>query len=209
MAGNMFKFSDEATRKDRIEKGEVVKSHLSQLRDAVNSGMLSIDEQQAKTISKELDALMAVPEGKLDRPTARALAPEIYKWARERHRLYQQSPGVDGSYDESFKTPENLTAKKLDESTSKLSDAPRNGRERELWRDIMRRAGDKLKAAGVHLTNADKQALLWFNIKDLFKLGGSPQRPKADYLDAMHALVHKVKLGKLPSLPVEEMQEAA
>jgi hypothetical protein len=209
MAGNMFKFSDEATRKDRIEKGEVVKSHLSQLRDVLNSGLVSIDEDQAKTISKELDALMAVPEGKLDRPTARALAPEIYKWARQRHRLYQQSPGVEGSYDESFKTPENLTAKKLDEGTTKLADAPRNGTEREWWRDIMRRAGEKLKAAGVHLTNADKQALLWFDIKDLFKMAGSPQRPKADYLDAMHALVYKVKQGKLPSLPVEEMQEAA
>jgi hypothetical protein len=40
-----------------------------------------------------------------------------------------------------------------------------------------------------NLTNADKQALLWFNIKDLFKLAGSPQRPKADYLDAIYALV--------------------
>src|SRR5215469_6213008 len=31
MAGNMFKFSDEAARVDRMEKGELVKSHLSQL----------------------------------------------------------------------------------------------------------------------------------------------------------------------------------
>jgi hypothetical protein len=94
----------------------------------------------------------------------------------------------------------------LDEATSKLSDAPRNGTEREWWRDIMRRANTKLKALKVHLTNGDKQALLWFNIKDLFKMAGSPQRPKADYLDAVHALVRKVQMGKLPALeePGEE-----
>jgi hypothetical protein len=201
MTGNMFNFSDDATRVDRIEKGELVKSHLSQLRDALNSGMLTnVDEDQAKKMSDELGALMQVPEGKLDRPTARALAPAIYDWARERHKLYQRSPGVEGSYDESFKTPENLTAKKLDEGSSKLSDAPRNGTERDWWRDIMSRANDKLKALKVRLTNADKQALLWFVIKDLFKMAGSPQRPKADYLDATYALVHKVKRGLLPGL---------
>jgi hypothetical protein len=113
---------------------------------------------------------------------------------------------MEGSYDESYKTPENLIAKKLDEATSKLSDAPRNGTEREWWRDIMARATTKLKAAKVRLTNADKQALLWFNIKDLFKLAGSPQRPKADYLDAVYALVHKVKKGKLPGLEEEPVQ---
>lgn len=208
MAGNMFGFSDKATREDRMEKGEVVKSHLSQLKDLLDSGELSnVPEAQAKAMAKELGALQKVPQGKLDRPTAKALAPEIYNWAREQHKTYQKSYGSkaegeqEGSYHADFKTPENLTAKKLDEGVTGLSDDPRTTTERDHWRDIMARADSQLKAAKVHLTNADKQALLWFDVKDLFKMAGSPQKAKADYLDAAHRLVRKVKSGLLPGMP--------
>jgi hypothetical protein len=207
MAGNMFGFSDKAMRQDRMEKGEVVKSHLSELRDLLQSGMISnIPQERADKMAQELAALQAHPEGKLDRPTAKALAPEIYNWAREQHRTYQRSYGgkaegeQKGSYHKDFKTRDNLVAKKLDEATTGLSDDPRTTTERDHWRDIMARADKSLKSAKVHLTNADKQALLWFNIKDLFKMAGSPQRPKADYLDAAHRLVRKVKSGELPGL---------
>jgi hypothetical protein len=200
MAGNMFGFSDKATRQDRMEKGEVVKSHLSELKDLLDSGMVSVPQERAAKMSEELGKLQAVPEGKLDRPTAKALAPEIYDWAREQHKIYQKSAGYERSYHPDLKTKDSVTAKKLDESVTGLSDDPRTTAEREHWRDIMARADKSLKGAKVHLTNADKQALLWFNIKDLFKMAGSPQRPKADYLDAAHRLVRKVKSGELPGL---------
>jgi hypothetical protein len=199
MAGNMFGFSDSATRKDRVEKGKVVKSHLSQLKDVLDSGMVS-------DLHPERAAKMR--EDSTDRPTARALAPEIYDWARERHKVYQKSEGYEGAtYHEDLKTPENVTGKKLDEGTTLLSDDPRTTTERDHWRDIMARADQQLKGSKIHLTNADKQALLWFDIKDLFKMGGSLQRPKADYLDAAHRLVRKVRSGELPGL--QEMKEAA
>jgi beta-N-acetylglucosaminidase len=200
MAGNMFGFSDKATRQDRMEKGEVVKSHLSELKDLLDSGMVSVPRARAAKMAKELGKLQRVPEGKLDRPTAKALAPEIYDWAREQHKVYQKSEGYERSYHPDLKTKDNVTAKKLDEGVTGLSDDPRTTAEREYWRDIMARADKSLKGAKVHLTNADKQALLWFNIKDLFKMAGSPQRPKADYLDAAHRLVRKVKSGELPGL---------
>jgi N-acetyl-anhydromuramyl-L-alanine amidase AmpD len=208
MAGNMFNFSDEATRKDRMEKGKLVKAHLNDLKEALDSGMLTtVSNEQAKKMSDELSALMAHPEGQLDRPTAKALAPEIYNWAKERHNFYQQSTGLKGSYNKELKNKETSTAKKLDLGVSELSNAPRNGTEREWWRDIMRRSGEKLKNVGLKLVNADKQALLWFVIKDLFRMAGSPQRDKADYLDATYMLAHKVKNGKLPGLPPEKLEQ--
>ncbi|HEX4715485.1 MAG TPA: hypothetical protein VH164_11210, partial [Ktedonobacteraceae bacterium] len=209
MAGNMFGFSDEATRKDRIEKGQLVKSHLSQLKDLLDSGKLSnVPPERAAKMAQELGSLQKVPQGKLDRPTAKALAPEIYGWAREQHKIYQKSYGSSQrGYHPDFKTPENVAAKKLDEGVTGLSDDPRTASERDHWRDIMARADSQLKAAKVHLTNADKQALLWFDIKDLFKMGGSPQKAKADYLDAAHRLVRKVRSGELPGMP--QLQAAA
>jgi hypothetical protein len=203
MAGNMFGFSDKATRQDRTEKGEVVKSHLSELKDLLDSGKLtSVPPKQAAKMARELGALQKVPEGKLDRPTAKALAPGIYDWARDQHRTYQKSYGASQrSYHPDFKTPENVAAKKLDEGVTGLSDDPRTASERDQWRDIMARSDSQLKGAKVHLTNADKQALLWFDIKDLFKMGGSQQKAKADYLDAAHRLVRKVRSGELPGMP--------
>jgi len=214
MAGNMFDFSDKATRVDRMEKGELVKSHLSDLKDILDSGMVSnLSPERAAKMADELGKLQAHPEGQLDRKTAKELAPEIYNWAREQHKAYQRSYGgkatgeQKGSYHADFKTKENLTAKKLDEGVTGLSDDPRTTTERDNWRNIMERADKMLKDAKVHLTNADKQALLWFNIKDLFKMAGSPQRPKADYLDAAYRLVRKVNSGELP--PLAKMRAVA
>jgi hypothetical protein len=214
MAGNMFDFSDKATRVDRMEKGELVKSHLSDLKDILDSGMVSnLSPERAAKMADELGKLQAHPEGQLDRKTAKELAPEIYNWAREQHKAYQRSYGSKatgeqkGSYHADFKTKENLTAKKLDEGVTGLSDDPRTTTERDNWRNIMERADKMLKDAKVHLTNADKQALLWFNIKDLFKMAGSPQRPKADYLDAAYRLVRKVNSGELP--PLAKMRAVA
>jgi len=74
----------------------------------------------------------------------------------------------------------------------------------------MARVDTQLRDAGVKLTNADKQALLWFVEKDLFRQAGSNSKVNADYLDAAHRLVRKVKSGQLPGLEgsgVLHMQE--
>jgi hypothetical protein len=86
------------------------------------------------------------------------------------------------------------------ENVNKLSDAPRGAAERNAWREVTGLVEQKLKAHGIRLTNADKQALGWFNIKDLFALAGANSVRNADYLDAAYTLTRRIKNGDLPDL---------
>jgi hypothetical protein len=52
----------------------------------------------------------------------------------------------------------------------------------------------------VYSSPSSARSSFWFVEKDLFKLAGSNSRVNADYLDAAHRLVRKVKSGELPGL---------
>jgi hypothetical protein len=56
-----------------------------------------------------------------------------------------------------------------------INETPSGGGHREWMRTVVRRAREILAEHGIHMTNADLQATLWYPEKDLYaKLGGKP-----------------------------------
>jgi hypothetical protein len=204
MFGNMFDFSEQAMKVGSTKN----RAHLEELRDMLDSGELShAPPEQQEQMKKELAKLDAVKEGKMTKVRAEKLAPNIYDWAKRATKAYATSYGSGSgqkTFHEDFATPENITAKKMHDAVSELADGPRNASERDNWRLIMKDVNDRLANIGIHLTNADKQGLGWFNIKDLFKLAGSNSKRNADYLDAAYRLVRRVRNGEIPDLTEAE-----
>jgi hypothetical protein len=209
--GNMFNFSENAVKKGTKDYAP----QLDELREMLKTpaAMTAASPAQIKDMRKEIGSLDRVPAGKLDRAKAMELAPTIYDWAKQAEKNYSRSyQGAEKvgsrarSYHEDFATPENLLAKRMHENVNELSDAPRSSAERDQWRSIVQRVDEKLKEQGIHLTNADKQAVPWFDIKDLFRKAGSNALRNVDYLDAAYSLVRKVKQGLLPDLTEQKAE---
>jgi hypothetical protein len=196
VAGNMFKFSDPAMRKDSAERD----SHLSQFKDLLDSGALDeLGKARVAKMRAELSKLNAVAEGKMTREKAIKLAPTIADWAEGAHKVYAKGTG-GRSYPPELKTPASSLAKNIDLNLRDLSDAPRNASERQHWREVFNGLRENLEEHGIKLTNADLQAILWYQEQKLFQLAGSRNRGSFDYLDAAHRLVRKVNSGQLPAL---------
>jgi hypothetical protein len=203
--GNMFNFSEDAVKKGSKDYAP----QLDELREMLKTpaALTAAEPGQIKAMDKEISNLERVPAGKLDRAKALKLAPNIYGWAKQAEKNYMRSyQGAEKvgararSYHEDFATPENLLAKRIHENVNELADAPRNSAERDQWRAVVKRVDEKLKEQGINLTNADKQAVPWFDIKDLFRKAGSNALRNVDYLDAAYTLVRKVKQGLMPDL---------
>jgi hypothetical protein len=204
MRGDMFKFSDEAMRKDSAERD----SHLSQFRNLLDSGALNeLGDAQVRKMRAEATKLENIPEGKMTRERALKLAPTIAEWAKDAHGAYARGTG-GRSYPPELKTPQAALAKNIDLNLTDLSDAPRNASERQHWRQIFNGLRENLEEHGLKLSNADLQAVLWYQEQRLFQSAGSRLRPNEDYLDASHRLVRLVKSGQLPALH-EPMRAAA
>jgi N-acetyl-anhydromuramyl-L-alanine amidase AmpD len=194
---------EEEEAPDEVETG---KHQLGKLRDLINKGELeNANKSQQKKMLKEIKALEAFrdnPED-LDRDTAMQFSPTIREWAAKQHKVYQQSTGVNkkgeplGTYGQ--KTKSNLLSKNLDLNFQNLTDAPRNGTEREDFRDIMKQVQKNLAGVGIDITHADNQAVLWYLEQDLFARakGRKAGAFSADYLDAAYALRQKYQ-GKTP-----------
>ena len=77
-----------------------------------------------------------------------------------------------------------------------LKEAPQNGAERRWLRERLETVQSRLRDVGVNLENADLQALLWYNEKEIYeKLGYRSPTGSADYAGAAEAL-HARKAGK-------------
>lgn len=205
LAGNMFAFSPEALQKggklavededeDEGDEKEVRKSQLERLEDVMNTtGLTGVEAADEKKIRRELAKLKSAKN--LTRLGAMEMAPTLAKYVDERHRFYQKSEGLEGSYHKNLKTEENLAAKNIDLNFHSTADAPRTSTERKQWRAIMEHVDNNLKDAGLNINNADKQALLWYLEQQLFQ--GKDAKSSMDYLDAAHVLVRKVKNGDI------------
>jgi hypothetical protein len=140
--------------------------------------------------------------------------PQLASYVRDAHKAYQKSvspvPGGPRTYGE--KTAFNLNAKNMDEGLHKLQDDPRTIPERGHFRDVIARTQAKLAKAGINMSIADIQALLWFKIQRVYKeLGALPKgSDTSDYLDAAYALVqHRNRLGLPAAQPSEPTQLTA
>jgi hypothetical protein len=60
----------------------------------------------------------------------------------------------------------------------------------------MDEVADNMNNAGINITNADRQALLWYLEQRMFH-GVSGSSTSFDYLDAAHHLVRRVKNGEM------------
>jgi hypothetical protein len=138
-----------------------------------------------------------------------AQAPTIADWADSEHRRYAISKGYERSYAPELKSDSTGLAKNMDLNLTDLSDAPKGPVQRGQWRDIYNRLKSNLSNAGIDMSHANNQAVLWYIEQALFRLGGSRNRASFDYLDAAHRLVRKVKTGKLPALEEEPAQQLA
>lgn len=80
----------------------------------------------------------------------------------------------------------NKAAQKVVKELDGGEDAPDNGTHRKWMRSVMDAAQARLRKAGIKITNADLQAVLWFHEKDLYTRFGatSSKGDRADYVDA-------------------------
>jgi len=77
-----------------------------------------------------------------------------------------------------------------------LKESPQTGAERRWLRERLETVQSRLRDVGVNLENADLQALLWYNEKEIYeKLGYRSPTGSADYAGAAEAL-HARKAGK-------------
>jgi len=210
--GDMFGFSETPMKKGTKDYAP----HLDDLEKLLESpeAMKSAGPEEIKKMRAEIAKLRAVPEGKMTRNKAKKLAPEIHAWAKRATGVYGRSyAGQEDkpqrSFHPDFDTPENGLAKRMHENVTDLADAPRNSGERDAFRNIVgERVEAMLKAHGIHLTNADKQAVPWFDIKDVFRLAGSNALTNVNYLDAAYTLVRRIKQGLIPNLLEPEAKAA-
>ena len=79
-------------------------------------------------------------------------------------------------------------ANDLNKTLKPLRETPQNGNERRWLRERLEQVQSRLKAEGIEIENADLQALLWYNEKELYELLGyrSP-KGSSDYAGAAEA----------------------
>lgn len=192
LAGNMFGFSpDSMQRQSEKDPGQ-----LQSLRELLKSGQLTnVDAKTQGKMTKEIDRVMAVKN--LTREKADQLMPTIRDWAQRQHKFYAETivnpDSTKRSYHPDRATAENLNAKNIDENFKALQGDPRNGTERANWIKVMDEVRGNMQKAGINITNADRQALLWFLEQRLFQGATGAKETSHDYLDAAHDLVRKVK----------------
>jgi ADP-Ribosyltransferase in polyvalent proteins/Protein of unknown function (DUF2934)/RuvA, C-terminal domain len=218
MAGRMMGFSKwalarieeveaEGSDEEAVPKEEATgPSQLGKLRTLINKGKIeNATKEQQQTMLNEISAIEAYrddPEA-LDRDKAIELMPTIREWAKAQHKSYQKSTGYNdkGEFLQTYghKTPNHLLGKNIDLNFQDLTDAPRNGTERENFRDIMKEVQRNLASLGINIEHADSQAVLWYLEQDLFARakGRKAGSFSADYLDAAYALRQKYQ-GKTP-----------
>lgn len=81
-------------------------------------------------------------------------------------------------------------AQRLYVNATKINEAPKGGGERAWIRKSIEHTQSRLRKAGINISNADLQAVLWYWEKDLYgKLGvGNKRSARADYADAAREL---------------------
>jgi hypothetical protein len=181
MQGDMFGFSESAFR-----------NQISDMRDRINNDEVNLPDAQKNRILRQIDTLDNVKEGSLTRERALRSGKAIADWAETTHDLFKRKDPVTGkTY--SDRSDVNYLAKNIDQGLTKISDDPGGVADRQNIRDVFARTQQNLKDAGIHLTNADAQALIWYREQELFKKAGALQKGSEnfDYLDAAHALVQK------------------
>jgi hypothetical protein len=209
LSGSMLKFSPAKLLTDKAptKTGKLRLSHLTQLSNLLDNGTIEgADLDQQAKMRKEIAKLRNYKTMTRDRILSQA--PTIANWADSEHRRYGQSTGYARSYAPELKSDSTSLAKNFDLNLTDLRDAPKGPVQRKQWRDIYDRLKANLSNAGIDMSHANNQAVLWYIEQALFRLGGSRNRASYDYLDAAHRLVRKVKSGHLPSLE-EPMAQAA
>jgi hypothetical protein len=201
MRGDMFAFEESPFRK----QANTVKAQLE-------SGEISLPDAQRSKILSEIDKLQATK--KLTRQNIPKIAPTLLDWADKTHEAYRKTPTLnpDGTvnpkgpktYGTQAKTEVNKNAKNLDSGLHLLQDLPRNIPERQQYRDIVNRSLKELSDAGIKMTVADSQSVMWYSEQALFDKGGAlgAKSDTSDYLDAAFALVKQQR--EHPGMPTPE-----
>jgi hypothetical protein len=139
----------------------------------------------------------------MTRQEAIQAAPELVRWAGERHQYYAKTnataTGGTPTYGE--KTEVNKNAKNLDIGLHGLEDSANLIPERKAFRDVMNQVLVNLHKAGIPMTMADAQAALWYIEQQLFGKVGAANKASGqnDYLDAAVQLTKKYKQSGLPA----------
>ena len=181
MQGDMFGYSESAFR-----------NQIGELKDRINNDEINLPDAQKNRILRQIDTMENVKEGALTRDRAQRGGKAILDWADTTHGLFKRPDPVTGkTY--SDRSDVNYLAKNIDNNVTKISDDPGGVADRTQIRDVFSRAKQKLTDAGIHLNNADMQALIWYREQELFKKAGALSRGSEnfDYLDAAHGLVNK------------------
>jgi len=196
LSGSMLKFSPGALLNDTVGKKGPRYSQLTKLQQLLESGEIAGPE--AETMRREIANLRSLKT--VDREKILQVAPTIAAWADREHKRYAKGVGYTRSYPKELKSAATSLAKNIDLNLTELADAPRGPVQRKQWRDIFARVKDNLAKAGIETNQANLQAILWFAEQQLFQLSGSRKKANADYLDAAHRVVRKIKSGELPGL---------
>jgi hypothetical protein len=181
MAGDMFGFSEGAFR-----------DQVSELGDRINNDEIAMPDAQRAKILRQVASIENIKEGKLSRERAMRTGKAILDWADATHKEFKKKDPLTGKV-YSDRTDVNYLAKNIDEGVSKISDDPGGVADRTHIRDVFSRVKDNFRDAGIDISNADLQALIWYREQALFKQAGALQKGSEnfDYLDAAHALVRK------------------
>jgi predicted Fe-S protein YdhL (DUF1289 family) len=121
----------------------------------------------AKAMRREIAAWKRLSDGdQADVLVALEQMPTVVEYAKKRHKHFAKSSGQGRS---SFgeRTAENYLAKNLDLALRGDEQAPRNGGDRLLMRDLVFKLQQRLKDAGIDMVIADIQAALWYYEKAL------------------------------------------
>jgi hypothetical protein len=168
------------------KKGEQKLGHLCKLENLINSGQIQgADADDQDTMLSEIAKLRGMKT--LTREAVLKHAPEIADWAQREHSRYAKGTG-GRSYPPELKHESTSLAKNFDLNLTDLADAPRGPKQRKQWRQIFGKLQDKLADAGIDMSHANNQAVLWYLEQRLFRKAGSRNRASYDYLDAAHRL---------------------
>lgn len=144
--------------------------------------VLAAADDAPKPVKKALARLADSPaENREDAPK------EARDYISAKYRAYAR-----GGYKD--KSEISQSTKNLWETYNAINEAPKTESQRAWLRQVVGQAQDKLKSRGVHLSNADMQALLWYHEKDLYRKlgvnmkdraeGGAASENSADYAQA-------------------------
>lgn len=186
MTGNLFDFSESAFRDNIVD-----------LRDRLNNDEVpGVNDVQRDRMLRQIDTLEKVKDGSLTRERAMRGGKAIMDWASQTHDDFQKQ-GVDEKTGKTRSYPNGTPVKRLgktiDESVNKITSDPGNATERGHIRDVFSRVQSNMADAGINISNADLQALLWYREQALFKKAGALQKGSEnfDYLDAANWLRRK------------------